>query len=84
MLESVPQPDAALFVRCEYGGRVEERDGFASGAPELAAEVSQSSRSYDLSPKLALYQRAEVREYVAALIEERRIEGRILDQGATA
>jgi hypothetical protein len=82
MLESAPQPDEALYILPEYGGRVRVRRGFAVGAPELAAEISHSSRSYDLGPKLALYQRAEVREYVAVLIEERRIEWRILEQGS--
>jgi hypothetical protein len=62
MLESVPQPDGALFVRGEYGGRVEEGDGFCLRRAGVGGEVSQSSRSYDLSPKLARYQRAEVRE----------------------
>ena len=45
-------------------------------------EVAASSRSYDLGPKLALYQRAEVPEYVAALVEEARIEWRVLEKGS--
>ena len=35
----------------------------------------------DLGPKKALYQRAEVLEYVAALVEEERIEWRVLKNG---
>ncbi len=82
MLESAPQPDAALYILSEYGGRAGARGELTAGAPELAFEVTRSSRSYDLGPKLALYQRAEVQEYVAVLIEEKRIEWRVLEQGS--
>jgi len=82
MLESAPQPDGAVCILPEYGGRMRELDGFAAGTPELATEVTPSSRSYDLGPKLALYQRAEVQEYVAALLEEKRIEWRVLENGS--
>ena len=78
MLESAPQPDAALRLLPEFGGQSEEIDKLVAGAPELAAEVTRSSRSYDLGPKLALYERAGVREYVAVMLEERRIEWRVL------
>jgi Uma2 family endonuclease len=82
MLESAPQPDATIYILPEYGGRVGVSDDFTSGAPELAIEVSRSSRSYDLGPKLALYQRAGVLEYAASLIEEKRIEWRVLVEGS--
>lgn len=82
MRESAPQPDAALYILPEYGGDAGIRRGLTVGAPQLVIEVSRSSRSYDLGPKLALYQRAEVREYAAALVQERRIEWRILEQGS--
>jgi Uma2 family endonuclease len=82
MLESAPQPDSALYILPEYGGRVGKRDSFAAGAPELVVEVSRSSRSYDLGPKLALYQRAGVLEYAGALVKEERIEWRILVEGS--
>ncbi|MDQ2945200.1 MAG: Uma2 family endonuclease [Acidobacteriota bacterium] len=82
VLESAPQPDAALWLLPRYGGRTTVVDGLASGAPELIAEICHSSRSYDLGPKLSLYQRAEVPEYIAFLIKERRIEWRILEQGS--
>jgi Uma2 family endonuclease len=79
---SAPQPDVALSLNPEYGGKMEigPRE-LASGFPELVVEVCRSSRSYDLGPKLALYERAGVPEYLAILIEERRFEWRILDQG---
>lgn len=82
MLESAPQPDGALRILPEYGGRSGELDKYAAGAPELAIEVTRSTRSYDLGPKLALYQRAEVQEYAVALIEDKRIEWRVLENGS--
>jgi Uma2 family endonuclease len=82
MLESAPQPDAALYILPGHGGRVGVREDFAAGAPELVVEVSRSSRSYDLGPKLALYQRAGVLEYAGALVKEERIEWRILVEGS--
>jgi hypothetical protein len=82
MLESAPQPDIALFVLPESGGRIRKVESFLSGAPELAVEISRSSRSYDLGPKLALYQRAGVLEYAAVLVEEERIEWRVLEEGS--
>ncbi|MGI8741688.1 MAG: Uma2 family endonuclease [Bryobacteraceae bacterium] len=82
MLESAPQPDGVLRILPEYGGRTGVRDKLASGSPELVAEVVVSSRSYDLGPKLALYQRAGVPEYIAALNEEQRIEWRIFERGS--
>jgi hypothetical protein len=79
MLGSAPQPDLTLSLKpgkTEIGPRE-----LASGLPELVVEVCRSSRSYDLGPKLALYERAGVPEYLAILIEERRLEWRILEQG---
>lgn len=82
MLASAPQPDIALFVLPECGGRIRKVESFLSGAPELAVEISKSSRSYDLGPKLALYRRAGVQEYAAVLVEEQRIEWRVLEEGS--
>jgi Uma2 family endonuclease len=79
--ESVPQPDVALRIRPEFGGQSRNVDKFAGGAPEFAAEVTPSTRSYDLGPKLQLYERAGVREYLSALLEEQRLEWRVLREG---
>ena len=78
---SAPQPDCALFVRPEFGGRSSLRDGITLGVPEFVCEICYSSRSYDLGPKLSLYQSAGVNEYLAVLIEERRFEWRALVNG---
>jgi hypothetical protein len=82
MLGSAPQPDLALYLKPEYGGKMKmaQRE-LAAGIPELIVKVCKSSRAYDLGPKLALYQRAEVPEYLAILVEEKRFEWRVLTQG---
>ncbi len=79
--ESVPQPDVAVRIKPEYGGRSRISDKYPEGPPEFVAEVSRSSRSYDLGPKLELYERAGVGEYVTALLEEERVEWRVLRNG---
>jgi hypothetical protein len=79
--ESAPQPDIALRIRPEFGGQSRNVDKFAGGAPEFAAAVTRSTRSYDLGPKLQLYERVGVREYLAALLEEQRLEWRVLREG---
>jgi Uma2 family endonuclease len=46
MLESVPQPDVALRLLPEFGGRTRTSGVLCSGAPELVVEIARSSRSY--------------------------------------
>ena len=82
MADSAPQPDAALRLLPPFGGKTGLANGLLTGAPELIVEVCGSSRSFDLGPKLALYQRAGVSEYVAVLLEERRVEWRVLQEGS--
>lgn len=60
------------------GGQSGYAEKFAAGAPEFVAEVCGASRSYDLGPKLKLYKRVGVREYLAVLLEQRRLEWRVL------
>ena len=64
-LDNEPQPDAALLIDPEVGGqaRVSE-DDYVEGAPELVAEITASSASYDLHDKLHVYRRNGVREYL--------------------
>jgi Uma2 family endonuclease len=63
--DSEPQPDGLLRIEPECGGQSRTSDDdYVEGAPELAAEVSASSVSYDLHDKLKLFQEAGVREYI--------------------
>jgi Uma2 family endonuclease len=64
-LPNMPQPDLYLMVRSQHGGQARiGDDGYVAGAPELIAEVSASSASYDLHGKLEVYRRNGVREYI--------------------
>ena len=62
--KSEPQPDALLRVLPENGGQTVTERGYIRGAPELIAEISQTTRYVDLGPKLADYEQAGVREYI--------------------
>jgi len=79
---SAPQPDLSLRRVQLFGGRSRiEEDDLMVGVPELAVEICLSSRSYDLGPKRLLYQAAEVPEYLAVVLEDQRIEWRVLENG---
>ncbi|MDQ6662770.1 MAG: Uma2 family endonuclease [Acidobacteriota bacterium] len=73
MLEDAAQPDADLRILPEYGGQSSVEGSYGSRAPELVAEISLSSKSYDLGPKLDLYRTAGVREYIVVLVEESKV-----------
>jgi len=81
MLDSAPQPDIALAILPEYGGqsRIEK---YGENGPELVVEICVTSTEVDFGPKLALYQRAEVREYVTIESLPRRITWRVLRDGS--
>lgn len=66
-----PQPDVMLY---RSGPDRLDDDDYLAGAPELAVEVSASSASYDLGPKMEAYRRNGVREYVVWQILEERID----------
>ena len=60
-----PQPDALLLIDPARGGQARvSDDDYVEAAPELVAEVSASSASYDLHTKLDAYRRNGVKEYV--------------------
>ncbi len=82
MLDSSPQPDVFLRILPEYGGQSAIEGKYPSGAPELAIEVCVTSTEVDFGPKLALYQRAGVCEYVTFETLHRRIIWRVLEQGS--
>lgn len=60
-----PQPDCVMRILPERGGQTTtDAKGYVEGAPELVAEVSYSSKSYDLHEKKETYRANGVREYL--------------------
>jgi Uma2 family endonuclease len=82
MSGSAPQPDVCLRILPSHGGQSGIKGSLGAGAPELAVEVCVTSRELDLGPKLALYQRAGVREYITVEAGGSRTIWRVLDNGA--
>ena len=73
LLDDAPQPDGCLRILPEYGGRSGLEGEYCAGPPELIVEVCYSSTAYDLGPKLRLYRKAGVQEYVTVQIKERQV-----------
>jgi Uma2 family endonuclease len=72
--ESEPQPDLFLRILPEYGGQSRTtRDDYVEGAPELIAEIANTSRSIDLHGKLEDYTQHGVREYLVLTLGEGRL-----------
>ena len=83
LIESdAPQPDIAFRILPAFGGQSRDEGPYLAGAPEVIVEVAASSRARDLGPKARLYLRAGVREYVTALVDERRVVWRELHEGS--
>ena len=81
-LENMPQPDCVLFVQPEHGGQVRIGEkGYIEGAPDLVAEVTASSASYDLGKKLSTFERNGVREYVIWRVLDRQVDWFALREG---
>ena len=81
-LGNMPQPDAVLFVQPESRGQVKiDADDYINGAPDLVAEISASSESYDLHEKLQAYQRNGVREYLVWRVLKRQVDWFVLHEG---
>ncbi|MBI4600612.1 MAG: Uma2 family endonuclease [Planctomycetes bacterium] len=73
--ENEPQPDGALRVVPEHGGRSRtSEDDYVEGPPELAVEVAASSASYDLHEKLRAFERHGILEYVVYRVREKAID----------
>jgi hypothetical protein len=71
---SEPQPDLALRIRAEFGGRSRvNAEGYVEGPPELLVEIAYSSRAIDLHHKRDDYQQAGVREYLVLCVEEQQL-----------
>jgi Uma2 family endonuclease len=61
--ESEPQPDLALRILPEFGGRSRNTpQQYVEGPPELLTEVAHSTFAIDMHQKKRDYQRAGVRE----------------------
>ncbi|MDQ6705454.1 MAG: Uma2 family endonuclease [Acidobacteriota bacterium] len=81
MLGDAPQPDVDLVILPEYGGQSQIKESYSAGAPELAAEVCLSSKARDLGPKLELYRKAGVREYLTVTQPDSSVIWRYLEDG---
>jgi hypothetical protein len=78
-LDNEPQPDGVLFYA---GAKVHiDEDGYLSGAPQLAGEITASTVSIDLSNKLNAYRRNEVLEYLVWRVEDQAVDWFILRKG---
>ena len=77
--DSAPQPDVAVWLLPEFGGRAGTQGQLAAGVPEFVAETCVSSTSYDLHQKLDLYREAGVPEYLAVLVREQEIRWHVLE-----
>ena len=70
--ESEPMPDVFLVISPVKGGQTKvDRDGYVVGAPELIAEISYSTESYDLHGKKSDYEKAGVCEYVVVALRQK-------------
>ena len=76
--ESVPQPDIAMRVEGLHS-HIEEK--YPSAPPELIVEISHTTFAKDSGPKLRLYERSGVREYLIVRPEKRQAIWRELVDG---
>lgn len=80
--DNVPQPDGLLRISEPCGGRSRLAEkGYLEGPPELIAEVSASTASYDLHDKLNAYRRNKVPEYLVWRVWDRAIDWFIWREG---
>ena len=79
MLGSAPQPDAYLRISPSHGGQSGDEKLYCTGGPELAVEICVTSTEVDFGPKLKLYERAGVREYITIELFGQRIVWRMLE-----
>jgi Uma2 family endonuclease len=81
MSGSAPQLDAYLCILPSHGGQSGDQGALGAGVPELAVEICVTSTEIDFGPKLALYQRAGVREYITVEAFGQRMIWRVLEDG---
>jgi hypothetical protein len=78
-MDSEPQPDAAMIIEPNRGGRVQiSPDDYVVGDPELVAEVAASSVSIDLTTKLRIYRRNQIQEYLVWRVLEQSLDWFVL------
>jgi Uma2 family endonuclease len=80
-LNNRPQPDAFLIVEPSHGGQVKIVNRYIVGGPELIVEVAATSVSYDLTDKLEVYLRNNVREYLVWRVFDQEIDWFVLRNG---
>lgn len=81
-LDNEPQPDVCLLIDPARRGNARiDGDGFIDGAPEFVAEVAASFVSQDLGPKLNVYRRNGVREYLVWRVQDAAIDWFVLRDG---
>jgi len=73
-MDNEPQPDALLLIASERGGRTTTADGYVTGGPELACEVSASTVNIDRNANLQAYRRNGVCEYLLWRVEDNAID----------
>ncbi len=80
---NIPQPD--LFLRLERHGQASvDEDSYIAGAPELVAEISNTTTKLDLGKKFKLYQRMGVREYLVWRVRKHAFDCFVLRDGSFA
>lgn len=81
-LDNEPQPDAFLRLLPGAGGQsTSSADDYVEGAPELVAEVTASTASYDLHDKKQAYRRNGVREYLVWRTQDEALDWFVLRGG---
>jgi Uma2 family endonuclease len=79
---NMPQPDGLLRIRESHGGRCRVTDDrYLEGAPELIAEIANTSTAYDLGVKREVYRRSGVKEYIVWRVANRAVDWFILRNG---
>ena len=76
------QPDLLMHIESAAGGNASlNEEGFLIGAPELVIEVSHTSSSIDMGPKMKAYQSNGVAEYLIWKVKEKEIQWLALKDG---
>lgn len=80
--ENVVQPDALLMIEASALGQAHfDERGYIQNGPELVAEASASTASYDLHEKMRAYRRNGVLEYLVWRVDDNEVDWFILREG---